>query len=145
VHIASDEYFCIHQLVKNAKKNILKKNEGRNLIHLPAVHIKATRQEGHPYISVKDFGTGIGYDNLHKIFGGFTDTEEGTGIGLQLVKRLIELKNASGIVISKVAADRGWGYCIRTKKTKEMLLEPRPNNLEHASSGTLFKLYFSEI
>jgi hypothetical protein len=146
VHIASDEYFCIHQLVKNAKKNILKMNkDDKTLNYFPAVHIVSAREHGHPYISVKDYGTGIGYDKLQKIFGGFTDTEGGTGIGLQLVKRLVELKDASGVVISKISADKSWGYCIRTKNIREMSLRPRPNRAYQPQSGTLFKLYFSEI
>ncbi|WGX77272.1 HAMP domain-containing sensor histidine kinase [Paraclostridium bifermentans] len=64
----------------------------------------------HIEISVKDSGTGIPEDKIDKIFERFeqvknNSTKEGSGIGLNLVKSLVEMNNGS----IKVKSDLGKG------------------------------------
>jgi hypothetical protein len=134
--IYSDEYFCMHQLVKNARKNIYSNNSSQ----LPqnSIHVHNVYNGKYSMISVRDFGNGIGSDKLSKIFGVYTDTERGTGIGLQVVKRLIELREGHGVVISKTRGKNKFGYCITSGVLKEMITCPGVN-------GSLFKLYLPDF
>jgi len=57
------------------------------------------------FIAVTDAGTGIPEEHLSKIFDSFFTTKregEGTGLGLSLVKRLIELNGGKVEVESQV-------------------------------------------
>lgn len=143
-YISSDEYFCIHQLVKNAKKNLNRKKKDICLSHVPCVQVTAAYEENCSYIAVEDRGTGIEAENLPKIFRGFTDTESGTGIGLQLVKRLFDLRHGRGIVISKVLGNECVGYCMKSGKIKKIALRTRPHKIGRYHPGTYFKLSFFE-
>ena len=69
------------------------------------ISIKTGKGEGSVYVSVTDTGTGIGAENLEKIFEPFFSTKakgEGTGLGLSLSRRLIEANNGKIEVESKV-------------------------------------------
>ncbi len=60
------------------------------------VVVRGTRADGHVTLSVSDTGAGIAPDELGRIFREFTQTSsargrEGTGLGLALTKRLVEL------------------------------------------------------
>ena len=59
----------------------------------PMIEIGTRQRHGAPVIFVKDNGMGIEHQHLSKIFGLFDKldpTSEGTGIGLAIVKRIIE-------------------------------------------------------
>lgn len=73
------------------------------------VHIYTDEEQENAYISVKDTGIGIEAENLSKIFDpfvqesiGFSRKYEGTGIGLSLSKRYIEILDGSISVTSEV-------------------------------------------
>lgn len=135
--IPSDEYFCIHQLVKNAKMNINRAKEQSLINEDGNIIVKAANCYSYDYISVGDSGTGIEHEKFPKIFTTYTDTEHGTGIGLQVVKRLLELRKGRGSVISKVHCKGTYGYCINSGIIKQLHVSPRSN-------GTNFKLYFQK-
>lgn len=71
----------------------------------PEIHIKTGIENGFVQISVKDNGLGIAEDKLDAIFTPYTRIEkkvEGTGIGLYLVKKIVENSGGSIIVNSKL-------------------------------------------
>ena len=134
-YISSDEYFCIHQLLKNAKQHTPVNYNNR--LKQEDIILKIEDCPSYKYISVKDFGEGIDYEKLPKIFSTFTDSDKGTGIGLQVVKRLLNLKKGHGYVISKCKAADTFVYSIRSGILKGI-------NLGSRSDGTEFKLYFQK-
>ena len=78
-------------------------------------------------ISIKDSGIGIGKDNLKKIFDPFIQESiglsrkyEGTGIGLSLSKRYIEILGGKIKVTSKL--NEGTKFVITIPKTYEYTL-----------------------
>ncbi|MBW3545676.1 MAG: PAS domain-containing protein [Bacteroidetes bacterium] len=71
----------------------------------PEIHIKTGAENGFVQISVKDNGLGIAEDKLDAIFTPYTRIEkkvEGTGIGLYLVKKIVENSGGNIIVHSKL-------------------------------------------
>ncbi|GGK77986.1 ATP-binding protein [Rufibacter glacialis] len=74
----------------------------------PEIHIKTRKTKDFTVISVKDNGLGIAKDKLDSIFIPFTRYEkkvEGTGIGLYLVKKIVE--NAGGKITVKSKPGEG--------------------------------------
>lgn len=104
------------------------------------------------FISIKDTGCGIPPDMLYKIFDTFTQVDnsfrrcaEGSGIGLSLVKHLVEMH--SGEIIAKSRLGLGSEFLIRLpmKKVKE---ECYKNVYENDISACLvekIKIEFSDI
>ena len=82
----------IRQVVFNLLSNAVKftPRDGR-------VDVSTSKQDGHVRISVTDTGPGIAPEDLERIFEEFQQTDigaderEGTGLGLALSKRLVEL------------------------------------------------------
>ncbi|WP_243186790.1 sensor histidine kinase [Clostridium muellerianum] len=76
------------------------------------------------YLSVKDFGIGIDNDKISCIFDRFSQINtslsrraEGTGIGLALVKKIIELMEGTIKVISEVG--EGTEFIVKLRKVNE--------------------------
>ena len=125
--VPSDLYFATYQLVKNARENLVNcdisttfRLEYNNLV-----------------VIVKDNGTGISADKLSKIFGTYTDKEYGTGIGLQVVKRIVDLKGGHVDIISTEQGKRTFKYDTRSDKVQQV-----GQPLTREISGTYFILYF---
>ncbi len=81
------------------------------------VRIYSKKSKNNVYISVTDTGIGINKENIKKIFEPFIQESigisrkyEGTGIGLSLSKRYIEILNGEITVESKVS--KGTEFCI---------------------------------
>ncbi len=73
------------------------------------VTLAATADDGHVEISVRDTGVGISADDQVRIFEEFTQvgpgaTQEGTGLGLALTRRLVELHHGRLSVASEPGA-----------------------------------------
>ena len=73
------------------------------------------------YLSVKDFGVGIPVDKIDSIFDRFAQVDsslsrraEGTGIGLALVKKIVELMDGEIKVITEVG--KGTEFIVKFKK-----------------------------
>ncbi len=81
-----------------------------------AVTLRA--EDGHAVVRVSDTGTGIPaeevpriFDRFHRVAGASGRTHEGTGIGLALVKELVELHGGS--VAADSTVDRGTTFTVR--------------------------------
>ncbi len=92
--------------------------------------------------SVKDTGIGIPEDKLKTIFERFTQAEEtttrrfgGTGLGLNIVKQLVELQNAEIQVKSKEGRGSEFFFVITYKKASEIPATVKP--LSKNELGTL--------
>lgn len=101
-------------------------------------------------ISVKDFGKGIAEKHLHNIFGRFYQADkslsrnaEGCGIGLSLVKSLVELHGGTISVESKL--DEGSEFKIelpvRIIEEVEIIEKPNPFN----TKVEMINIEFSDI
>ncbi|MCL1826419.1 MAG: HAMP domain-containing histidine kinase [Candidatus Cloacimonetes bacterium] len=74
-----------------------------------AITVKTYSEDDHAVFSIKDSGIGIPPENLAKLFSGASDVsrkgtagEESTGLGLTIVKKLVDLHNGTIEVKSKV-------------------------------------------
>ncbi len=79
----------------------------------PHVQIIACESDGKKIISVKDNGLGIPAEkrkNLFSIFQRFHDHVEGSGVGLFLVKRLVE--NANGQILVESEENKGTTFTL---------------------------------
>jgi signal transduction histidine kinase len=105
----------ILQSILNIVGNAIKfTREGR-------VHIRVVEQENEYDIEVSDTGIGIGPEDRRHLFrdfyrseSGLTSNYDGTGLGLTLSKRLVELHGGSIIVSSEL--NRGSTFTIRIPK-----------------------------
>jgi signal transduction histidine kinase len=106
------------------------------------ISIAAERQNGDVVVTVKDSGIGIASDKLGSIFEMFEQidkslerTRSGLGIGLTLVKRLIELHDGS-IAARSEGLGRGSEFIVRLPLLQE---ESRPAPAAPASRGAATK------
>jgi signal transduction histidine kinase len=120
----TDEEECIVTLDKdkyektllNLLSNAVKFTpEGKQII----VYLKIEQDSF--YLSVKDFGVGIPVDKIDSIFDRFSQVNsslsrraEGTGIGLALVKKIVELMGGEIKVVSEVG--KGTEFIVKFKK-----------------------------
>jgi len=93
-----------HRIFENLTTNAIKFTPNGKDIHI------TTKKDGeYALISIKDSGIGIAPDNISKLFTPFsgvgrkgTDGEESTGLGLSIVKKLVELHGGTIEVTSEV-------------------------------------------
>ncbi|MDP8201229.1 MAG: ATP-binding protein [Candidatus Tenebribacter burtonii] len=86
-------YQIITNLVQNAIDASAKEDK---------IHIEITRKDRNTVISISDSGKGINETDIYKIFEPyFTKKKKGTGLGLALVKKLVDVNNSGINVTSK--------------------------------------------
>lgn len=91
----------IRQVIINLMNNATKFTEEGNVCL--TVKVNEVRQDDiELFVSVKDTGQGIREEDLHKLFGSFSQVDtkknhhkEGTGLGLSISKQLVELMHGS--------------------------------------------------
>jgi signal transduction histidine kinase len=113
VRLDRDKY---EKILLNLLSNAIKFTpEGKQII----VSLKSENE--YFYLSVKDFGIGIPKDKINNIFDRFSQLNtslsrraEGTGIGLALVKKIIELMNGEIKVVSELG--KGSEFIVKFKK-----------------------------
>ena len=132
--VSSDQYFTIHQLVKNAVKFVYQAKEESKTPDIidDSIVIRVNETDIHLVATVKDNGTGIINDKMGLIFGGYTDG--GTNVGLRIVKRILDLSGGYAEVISTRAGKETFKYNTKTNTTLKI-----GDNQPH---GTTFALYF---
>jgi signal transduction histidine kinase len=108
------------------------------------VDLRALIQGQSLRITVKDSGIGIPKDVQHKIFGAFYQVQSasnreypGTGLGLALTKKLVELHGGS--IEFESAPDQGTTFTIEfplkpgpSKRNRVLVVEDNPSNLDLA-------------
>lgn len=88
------------RVVTNLVKNAIQATEA---VKNPAILVAVTQEEGHACLTVSDNGTGISEENKSKIFEPkFTTKSSGMGLGLAMVKNLVESCNGSIEFTSKL-------------------------------------------
>ena len=97
----------LNQIITNLAGNAIKFTEDGE-VTISVKKISETNDKYTLRFSVKDTGIGISEDKLQSIFGRFTQAEEsttrrfgGTGLGLNIVKQLVELQHGEINVKSK--------------------------------------------
>jgi signal transduction histidine kinase len=95
------DFAAVEQIFTNLLSNAVKYAK-----HAPEIQVTGHLEEDEAIIRVRDYGVGIDEDDLPNMFQRFfrarTSTGiAGTGIGLNLVKTLVELHNGSITVESK--------------------------------------------
>lgn len=102
--IAAFDSEKLERIMLNLLSNSLKFTKARGRID-----VNIYEKEDHILISVKDTGVGIPEDMLEKIFDTFTQVDasfrrhaEGSGIGLSLVKSLVEMHEGEISVVSEL-------------------------------------------
>lgn len=101
----------IQQVLSNLLSNAIKFSERGTTVTL-----QAKKQDGKLILEMTDQGSGIPQEELSGLFGEFekasvrpTESEAGSGLGLSIVKRLVELHGGTVEVESEV----GKGSCFR--------------------------------
>lgn len=100
----------IYNLMSNAVKY-------RSPDRIPEINIRTERQDDYVRLSVKDNGLGIPpdkKDQMFTMFKRFHDHVEGTGVGLYIVKRIID--NAGGKIEVESEVGKGTTFIIYFKK-----------------------------
>lgn len=131
----------IERVILNLLSNAIKFTpKGGNIL----VTINTTDE--YIYISVKDTGIGIPENMLDSIFNRFTQVEgqamnkHGSGIGLALVKSLIELHEGTIAVSSKVNEGSTFTFTLPNKRTDNTI-----NNNFETSKSERIDFEFSDI
>ena len=109
----------VKQILFNLLSNAVKFTPGGGRVTLAA-----TADDGQVQISVRDTGVGISADDLDRIFEEFTQvgpgrTQEGTGLGLALTKRLVELHHGRLGVESEPGAGSTFTVWLPLRQTGE--------------------------
>ncbi|OIV40077.1 ATP-binding protein [Flavobacterium johnsoniae] len=122
----------LNQILVNLTGNALKFTEEGEV----TVSVKKTHETESDYslrFSVKDTGIGIEEDKLMAIFERFTQAEEsttrkfgGTGLGLNIVKQLIELQDSEIHVKSKQGRGSEFFFVLTYKKTDHIETAAEP-------------------
>ncbi len=103
----------LEQVVANLLDNAAKYTDSGGSIRVEVTHEAASGSEGWARIAVRDSGMGIAPDSLHAIFDLFSQADVplarsrgGLGVGLTLVRRLVELHGGH---VHAESAGRGCG------------------------------------
>jgi signal transduction histidine kinase/CheY-like chemotaxis protein/HAMP domain-containing protein len=140
----------LKQILLNIISNAIKYNRQGGSISVTLQKLENKKVQ----ISVEDTGVGISPKNLETIFHPFqrveskTETVEGTGVGLTISKRLVELMNSS----LEVQSEEGKGSCfsIILPEGKDFipLEEPEPiaepDSISYKNWGNGFKVLYIE-
>jgi K+-sensing histidine kinase KdpD len=100
-------------VIENICKNAIDAMDGRGSIDIEIAAIK-----NNICIDIRDSGKGIAKKNVKTIFRpGFTTKKRGWGLGLTLVKRIIEEYHGGKVYVLQSSVDRGTTFRIELKGT----------------------------
>ncbi len=101
-------------VMENLTKNAVDAMSGEGRID-----IVVTSDAQHAYLYVKDIGKGIARRNFKNVFNpGFTTKKRGWGLGLTLVKRIIEEYHNGKIYVKDSEVGKGTTFAIEIPKVK---------------------------
>jgi signal transduction histidine kinase len=102
-------------VVENLIKNAVDAMEGQGCI---SIKVETTRKE--VFIDVSDTGKGIHKSKFHAIFTpGYTTKARGWGLGLSLVKRIVESYHGGNIFVKSSEIGKGTTLRIELRKWKQ--------------------------
>ena len=100
--------------MENLTKNAVDAMSGQGRID-----IMVTSDDKHAHLYVKDTGKGIPRKNFKNVFNpGFTTKKRGWGLGLTLVKRIIEEYHGGKIYVKESEVGKGTTFAIEIPKVK---------------------------
>ncbi|HEY0142333.1 MAG TPA: PAS domain S-box protein [Thermoanaerobaculia bacterium] len=139
----SDASYCVHadrtrikQVLINLLSNAIKYNTPKGSV---AVECTANPGSGRVRITVTDTGAGLPPDKVGQLFQPFNrlgqevNGEEGTGIGLVVSKRLVELMN--GVIGVESTVGRGSVFWIELPSTAPLTLPASVDTIAAPDSG----------
>ena len=95
-------------VMENLTKNAVDAMQGEG-----SLDIYVMQENGHTVIDVKDTGNGIARKNFKQVFNpGYTTKKRGWGLGLTLVKRIIEEYHGGKIYVKESAINSGTTFRI---------------------------------
>ncbi|ABG57624.1 sensor histidine kinase [Cytophaga hutchinsonii] len=98
-------------VIENICKNAIDAMDGRGSIHISILTVKNTI-----CIDIKDSGKGIPNNKIKTIFKpGFTTKKRGWGLGLTLVKRIVEEYHGGKVYVLQSGIDKGTTFRIELK------------------------------
>lgn len=101
-------------VMENLTKNAVDAMEGKGNID-----IMVTSDDRHAHLYIKDTGKGIARKNFKNVFNpGFTTKKRGWGLGLTLVKRIIEEYHGGKIFVKDSELGKGTTFSIEIPKVK---------------------------
>ena len=101
-------------VMENLTKNAVDAMEGKG-----SIDIFVTSDAGHAHLYIKDTGKGIARKNFKNVFNpGFTTKKRGWGLGLTLVKRIIEEYHGGKIYVKDSEVGKGTTFAIEIPKIK---------------------------
>ena len=101
-------------VMENLTKNAVDAMEGEG-----SIDIVVTSDDKHAHLYVKDTGKGIARKNFKNVFNpGFTTKKRGWGLGLTLVKRIIEEYHGGKIYVKESEVGKGTTFAIEIPKVK---------------------------
>lgn len=101
-------------VIENLIKNAIDAMSGKGNIDITILHT-----DGKVHIDISDDGKGISKSNAKKIFDpGFTTKQRGWGLGLTLVKRIINNYHKGRIMLKSSEIDKGTTFRISLKASK---------------------------
>ena len=105
----------IGQAIDNLVSNAIKYSP-----HGSIVHVTLAQKNNEAQISVQDEGPGLSEEDQSRLFGSFqklsatpTDGEKSTGLGLSIVKKIVEAHNGSVEVWSQLGSGSTFSFSIR--------------------------------
>lgn len=138
------DYDKIERIMLNLLSNAIKFTRAGD-----SIFVNVTAEEKLLTISVKDTGIGIPNDKLDKIFErfaqvdkSFTRQHEGSGIGLALVKSLVEMHGGTIEAISKLGEGSEFIILIPISEVEEVIVEEK---ISYVSNGDTVKIEFADI
>jgi signal transduction histidine kinase/DNA-binding response OmpR family regulator len=108
------------------------------------IEVRARRLDGHVEVTVADTGIGIAPEDQARIFESFEQggrggqTEEGTGLGLTLSRKIVELHGGRIWVDSELNSGSTFGFTIPIRVNHALtgtVLAPQPSGLPEADNG----------
>lgn len=100
-------------VMENLTKNAVDAMDGEGEIRISTGH-----EKGKVWVEVKDTGKGIARKNFKNVFSpGFTTKERGWGLGLTLVKRIIEEYHGGKIFVKESELKKGTTFRIEFPET----------------------------